>query len=53
MTKFPNLVDLQGPAKINQTDIAEIMDYTGTRMPCIESPVLQPPQQLCMLASVQ
>jgi hypothetical protein len=30
VTKFPNLVDLQGPAMINQTDIAEIMGYTGT-----------------------
>lgn len=32
VTKFPNLVDLQGPAQINQTDIAEIMGYTGVLM---------------------
>lgn len=30
ISKFPNLVDLQGPARINQTDVAEIMGFTGT-----------------------
>lgn len=29
ITKFPQLVDLQGPAKINQTDIDSIMGFTG------------------------
>jgi hypothetical protein len=29
ITKFPGLVDLQGPARINQTDIESIMGFTG------------------------
>lgn len=29
ITKYPSLVDLQGPAKINQTDVAEMMGFTG------------------------
>jgi hypothetical protein len=29
ITKFPQLVDLQGPARINQTDVAAIMGFTG------------------------
>jgi hypothetical protein len=31
VTKFPNLVDLQGRAAINQTDRDAIMGYTGAR----------------------
>lgn len=51
ITKFPFLVDLQGPARINQTDIDSIMGFTGEPLEGqLQGALLQKPLELLSCA---